>query len=246
LRILWDTKDRPEKIQNFRNLASGFLHQLLEKEPPNFEESEADQKIINNLALLLAHGRGVINTKKSEYTNDENKLITFYEVEEVQIEEPFRAALQLRTLARALAWIHGRNSLTFHELELLRRVVLSTMPVDRASVLGLFPEPRNLADMALTRELCAKGIGKSYGRANQLLTELTHVGLLTLTQGNKESGQPHTYRPKTEFDRLIYPPVLPLDHIADLIDTADKDKKENVEPDLTTSESFGEVGDALI
>jgi len=197
-----------------RTLASGFLHNKMAEDPPVIRETENQAQIINNLALLLARGRAVIRTKKVEYEKD-NQVRNYYETEEVQIEEPFRATLQLRTLARALAWIHGRKHITDHDLELLRRVVLSTMPVDRAEVLSLFQKPKCLSlERALTRTICAAGIGKSRNRANQLLTELVRVEILQEEQ-TVGGSQEKVYKPLPLLAEAICRPVQPLDHILD-------------------------------
>ena len=59
-------------------------------------------------------------------------------------------------------------------MELLRKVVLSTVTASWYQVLALFtthPE-------GLTCQACAAGIGKSRNRAEQLLKELVAVGLV--------------------------------------------------------------------
>ena len=98
-------------------------------------------------------------------------------------------------------------------MELLRRVVLSTMPVDRASVLALYQDSDKLSvDGTLTVKLCAAGIEKKQGRARQLLTELTHLKILKYFRGKDA----HEYRPIPIFSELITKPAEPLDHILDL------------------------------
>ena len=240
-------------------MTSGFLHELLSQEPPKFVESKEQRDEINNLALLLSRGRAVITTNKTEYENDKGKRISTYEAAEIQTEEPFRAALQLRCLGRALAWVHGRDHITTHEMELLRRVVLSTMPVDRASVLALFQDMINLKPgyQALTRKLCSEGIGKSYNRAIQLLIELESVKILQMSRITDENGDLNLYVPFSEFRSLIHRPVLPLDHNADLTEVTDKEDAqnediesgeiENEEMDIRSSSTpqFGDASDTL-
>jgi hypothetical protein len=224
---IWNTEVRREKVELFRNMTSGFLHELLSQEPPKFIESTEQREEINTLAQLLSRGRAVITTRKTMYEKD-GKQIPIYEVDEIQTEEPFRAALQLRSLCRALAWVHGRNHITAHEMELLRRVVLSTMPVDRASVLALFQDIKNLKPehQALNRKLCADGIGKSYNRATQLLLELNRVKILDMFREPtviEADNSANLYIPLPKFHSLIHRPVFPLDHKADLMEAADKE-----------------------
>jgi hypothetical protein len=86
------------------------------------------------------------------------------------------------------------------------------MPVDRASVLYLFQHEIP----ALTRDTCSKGIGKSYGRANQLLTELWRIGILRMQPGDTTLNQPNQYFAAEEFRTLIQTPILSLNHVKDL------------------------------
>ncbi|MCH8056133.1 MAG: hypothetical protein IH857_08305, partial [Deltaproteobacteria bacterium] len=230
--ILWEAENRRTKCQTFRELSSGFLHRLLRQTPPIIKWTDGQKEIINNLASLLAHGRAVITTKRGEYKKEqEDKPLVYYEPSEVQIEEPFRAALQLRTLGEGLAWIHGRDYLTEHDLELLRRVVLSTMPMDRAGVLALFQQPEKLTeDGFLTRQLCKEGIGRSYNRANQLLTELCLVGLIQVVKKVEEEKEgPYFYEPLPRFDATIRRPTGPLDHIADLVEGERESLERNLD-----------------
>jgi hypothetical protein len=214
LGIVWNTTNRPEKIAEYRGLASSYVHNLLNNAPPKIEVSDDDKKEIKSLGLLLARGRGVIRTEKREFENEEGRLVSYYDVAEIQVEEPFRATLQLKTLALSLAYVHGRRKITGHELELLRRIVLSTMPVDRASVLALFQDPTNLTpDGALTVKLCKAGMEKSYGRAKQILTELTH---LKIVEKSGDESQ-YEYSPCDEFKDIITKPINPLRHIDDLV-----------------------------
>jgi len=230
--ILWEAENRRTKCQTFRELSSGFLHRLLRQTPPIIKWTDGQKEIINNLASLLAHGRAVITTKRGEYKKEqEDKPLVYYEPSEVQIEEPFRAALQLRTLGEGLAWIHGRDYLTEHDLELLRRVVLSTMPMDRAGVLALFQKQEKLTeDGFLTRQLCKEGIGRSYNRANQLLTELCLVGLIQVVKKVEEEKEgPYFYEPLPRFDAIIRRPTGPLDHIADLVEGERESLERNLD-----------------
>jgi DNA-binding IclR family transcriptional regulator len=108
-----------------------------------------------------------------------------------------------------LARVHGRVSITDHELELLRRVVLSSMPVDRAEVLSLFQRYSE----GLTSVDCEKGIGKSRSRATQLLKELEAVKLV-IGEG-EPAGRRYCLTP--ELAALILKPVEPLNHVSDLM-----------------------------
>jgi hypothetical protein len=211
--IIWGS-DRKKRVEDFRNLASFYAQSLSTVPVPQIGITDNKQSEINRLATLLARGRGVIRSAQSNSVNDEGESVSSIEIEETQIEEPYRAVLQLRTLALALAFIHNRDSVSDHETELLRRVVLSTMPLDRASVLALYQDPDELTvDGNLTVKLCSAGIEKKDGRARQLLIELTRLKILKYCGRGEEGNE---YCPIPEFNELMRNPTGPLDHILDL------------------------------
>jgi hypothetical protein len=125
-------------------------------------------------------------------------------------EEPWRGVQQLRNLGRSLARVHGRGHIAEHEIELLRRVVLSSMPRGWADVLALVPAHPD----GLTCKVVAAGCQKSYSWARKALAELMAVKIL---QGTRRDGDTmQTYEPVHQFRRLLHRPLQPLDHIVDL------------------------------
>jgi hypothetical protein len=161
-----------------------------------------------------------VRTQRADITTDSGKTMTVYEIVEVQREEPFRALLQLRVLAIALAIVHQRSEVTEHELELCRRVVLSSMPYDRSLILGLFQKPSHQTpNYGLTRSNAAEGIGKARNQAVRLLTELEAIGVLRgeKTHDDEQNVDLWTYYPATEeFTDILTKTTLPLDHSGDL------------------------------
>ena len=131
----------------------------------------------------------------------------------MQTEEPFRALQQLRNLARALARVHGRTALTDHELELIRRVALSSLPADRKVVLDLFrafPE-------GLTSSLCAKELKLSDDRARKRLQELERIGLVIAGESAVAQGRPpKCYAVAPQWADIVTMETGPIDHLLDL------------------------------
>ena len=123
--IIWGLENRKGKTEQLRQLVTEHIQELECLSIAPGGETEMQREVINSLATLLGRGRAVIHRSRHDPEGP-------YEIEEVQIEEPWRALQQLCNLGRALARVHGRVSITDHELELLGRVVLSSMPVDRA------------------------------------------------------------------------------------------------------------------
>jgi hypothetical protein len=162
------------------------------------------------MARLIAHGRGrPIRSKVSNLNEATGHEQFFYEITESQIEEPFRVHDQLRTLGRALVLIHGRTRLTSHELELLRRVAISSISTERAAALACIADKSEGVDRpTLTRRL-----GRSSAGTGKLLDELQFLGLVQETKGNNGMGVcqvSHGLAAELAKSRE------PLDHIADL------------------------------
>ncbi len=207
-----------------RQLASAYvtqLHQVIGEKTlaiPTFSENA--RRSLNALATFLAYARASVRTQRSEITTDSGKTATAYDIVEVQREEPFRALLQLRTLAKALAIIHRRSEVTEHELELCRRVVLSSMPYDRSLILALFQNSEYLTqDSGLTRKAAAEGIGKARNQAIRLLTELDAINVLKkekLHDADQDVDIWTYYPASEEFTNILAKPTQPLDHEKDL------------------------------
>jgi hypothetical protein len=217
----WAEEARRQQLPQLRNLLMEHVGSLL-KEPVAMEPETPEQREkLNKLALLLARGRGVFLTEKvqelDEGTGEERYA---YEAANVQIEEPYRALEQLKNLGRALARIHGRSQVTDHEMELLRRVVLSSVSPVRGDALACF----RLYPTGLTAKELASELKKSETRARSLLQELGALKLVVEDKGS--SGW--IYRPIPELADLINEKVRVLDHRDDL--TEEKPDAQNSPP----------------
>jgi hypothetical protein len=134
--ILWGAL-RPEKIAHYKLVCSSYAHALPNVDLPEITLTQGQGEALKRMATLLARGRAVSVSEPSVIGDEESR-------KDFQIEESFRILTQLRALSIALALVHKRQEVTEHEIELVRRVVLSTLPLNRASVLTLFQNPENL------------------------------------------------------------------------------------------------------
>ena len=89
-------------------------------------------RIIVKLGKLLAHLRGVVPTWETRESQGLEYAYTF-----ANIEEPDRAMVQLRNLARGHALSQGRNYMTMADIPLLINVVLSTASMERVRIFNL-------------------------------------------------------------------------------------------------------------
>jgi hypothetical protein len=200
--LTWTIEGTAKKtrLNTLRQVVHDHVNALLTAPTSLQKETREQQDDLDLLAEFLARGRGAIQWKDSQ-------------IELVQIEEPFRALQQLRTLGRALARVHGRHAVTNHEFELLRQVAVSSMPGDRAAVLRLVQQHPE----GVTAKRCAELIGTSDDWAGHLLTELQQLKLITGQSGEPQGGRPPMmYRLIPEFGPLLEPTREHIDHLADL------------------------------
>lgn len=213
--LSWQLGERRKKLGELRRQVSAYGWQRHQAAPSLVSETPEQQARLNELALFLSHGRSVVLTERHQEHGEEGKSFTIYENTGHQREEPFRALQQLRGLSRNLAVVHARDRITDHELELLRRVVLSSMPPDRADALLLFQGSSHLKeDGGLTRRGAVAGLKRSYNQAKRLLQELESIGLLeSVAEGE---SQERVYYPVEQFKTLITTPLGLTDHLVDL------------------------------
>ncbi len=213
LGMLWDAgqEDKRKKVlADLRKLVAEHLQDCWKRPLDSKPETPEQQKFIDRLGQFVSHGRTVVRRQKVQ---DPETGQVRYEPEVVQQEGPFRVQQQFRNHARGLALVHGRTHVTGHELELVRRVAVSSLPADRADVISVVPDHPD----GLTVKTCAAGIGKSEDRARQLLEELVLVKLLTRRKAEPNGGRPETiYVPVARFADLLTTPIKPLDHAVDL------------------------------
>jgi hypothetical protein len=206
LGISWDEAQRVKNRAKMEKEIASHIEQLL-TEPAELElESRETQDTINRLAQLLARGRGILIAERRETEGQQYS----YEFVGTQVEEPWRVLNQLRLLGRGLALVHGRPRVSSHEVELLRRVVFSSLPPDRAQILSLFADyPRGLS----VKE-CAARLSFGERRTNDILNALVRLHVVTAEKVNGNGKL--VYKPQSRFADLIGRPTIPINHIFDL------------------------------
>jgi len=214
--LSWQPEGRRQRLDELRRLVSAYGWQCYHAKRMLQPETPEIRTRLNELALFLSYGRAVILTERHQQQGEEGKTYTVYEHTGQQREEPFRALQQLRGLARSLAVVHARDHITDHEMELLRRVVLSSMPPDRADALLLFQQgnPHLRSDGGLTRRAASEALKRSYNQAKRLLQELENLGLAESAQEGESKER--VYYPAECFKHLITAPLAPLDHLLDM------------------------------
>lgn len=156
---------------------------------------------LNTLAELVARARGEVRTKTQQFETEEGETKTFEEVEDIQREEPFRALHQLKALCRSLAVVRGKEEVGQQEFLTVKRVALSSMPVQRAEALSAF-----LAEPRITAKEASDILGKNYKSIKRHLDQLHHLGVLDKERDT--DGKTWIYEPHPKFRSLILPNPL--------------------------------------
>ncbi len=205
--LIWNGTDRREQMTALDQLVVEHVEDVLTSPLILLPETLAVQDRISRLAELMAAGRSVLDYKSSEQGGRE--------IVGVQTEQPWRGTFQLRNLGRALARVHGRTRLTDHELEMLRRVVLSSIHLTWGEILRLLlanPE-------GLTANKVQAHFGWSQPWCRQQLNELVSVKILE----SAKVGQEWLYYPLAKYQDILSRPLTSLNHQEDL---KNKEKKQ--------------------
>lgn len=127
------------------------------------KDSKETLKIIARLGMLLAPLRGSIPTWSSK---DGER--SYYNHGLALVEDPKRAMIQLRNLARGYALVKGRNYITNREIRLLIKVVLSTAPEERASIFDFLLDHKGTLSAKDIRLLLNVSTNTAYKTMNEL------------------------------------------------------------------------------
>ena len=154
---------------------------------------------LNLLAELVARARGEVRTRSQKFETEDGETKTFEEVEEIQREEPFRALHQLKAMCRSLAILRGKDEVQQREFLTVKRVALSSMPVQRAEALTVFQ-----AESRVTAKEAADILDKNYKTVKRHLDQLVHLGVLERSKDT--DGKTWIFEPVPKFRGLILPP----------------------------------------
>ncbi len=158
--------------------------------------SSALKNEINLLAELVARARGEVRTHSQKFVNEEGEEISYQEIEEVQIEEPFRAMHQLKTLCTALTILREKKEVTTQEVMTAKRIAFSSMPINRAEVLSVFKNERKLSAKDVADKL-----RRNYKTVKRHLDQLLYLHVL---KAEKDiDGKTTNYFPEPKFEKLI-------------------------------------------
>ncbi len=183
-------------------------------------DDEMAERYIIRLAKLLAHLRGVAVTWETRDTQGSE-----YGYTRPIIEDPSRAATQLKNLARGHALFQGRNYITKEDISIVIKTVLSTASVERVSVL----DKLLINDGKLTTTQITGALNISSPTARRTMTELSILELVNMTEIDEEEKK---IKLKPEFEWFLSEEFKKLREEFVPTDNTEEMKKEGKKEDL--------------
>ena len=138
----------------------------------NDKDDNEAKRLIIKLAILLANLRGVVPTWETKDTEGTDYAYTM-----ATMEEPDRAMIQLRNLARGHALSQGRNYLTTADISMIVKVVLSTASIERVRVLDLLIQNGGV----LTTSQITYALNTTNPTAKRTMTEFKALELVEMS-----------------------------------------------------------------
>ncbi|MFC1790169.1 hypothetical protein ACFLZP_01645 [Patescibacteria group bacterium] len=191
-KIAWQT-DRKIKLKKVQETTSLFLNQISNNlKNKNIEVDFSDKEVksrLEDLSIFTSKSRGIVVSQRQSFKNEEGKEIVYYEIIDHQTEEPWRAFQQLKGLAIALSLISGTNKVSREEINILKKVVFSSMPVQRAEALECFKK-----ESVLTARKLSILIKKSQRTCQRLLKELQFLGIVKVDDSDNSLAKEYRIR----------------------------------------------------
>ena len=171
---IFTNTDRSLIEKEARLYVSSYFNQIIQK-PFNIKPlSKSAQAYLRIAAELMSNCRGIVLLQSATFKNEEGEEIKYYEVSDVQIEEPWRAVQQIILLAQHLAFVVGKDEVTIEELSIIKEVVISSMPADRSQALRTIKEQSG----TITAKQLSDFSDRSIKTSRRLLDELTALKVL--------------------------------------------------------------------
>lgn len=178
--LIFSDIDRSIVEAEARLYVSSYLNQLTQKNPELKPLSKNVQKYLRIAAELMSNCRGIVIMQASSFKNEDEKSITYYDISDIQIEDPWRAVQQLKVLAGYLAFVVGKDEVGTDELAIIKEIVISSMPADRSQALRLVKKYSG----TVTAKVLSDSSEKSNKTSRRLLDELTALRVLEKIKGS--------------------------------------------------------------
>lgn len=178
-KIIFSHEDRSILELEARKYASSYLKQLSQKKIVIDEFGENIQIYFKIAAELVSHCRGIVSLQAVSFKDVNGEEVKYYDVGDIQIELPWRAVQQLIMLSQYLAFVSNKSAVDAEDLQIVKDVVLSSMPADRAQALRFIKQH----DGEITAKELSDLSDRSTKTSRRLLDELCALGVLDKIKG---------------------------------------------------------------
>ncbi|MBI2327387.1 hypothetical protein HYU92_03615 [Candidatus Curtissbacteria bacterium] len=198
-KAIFGNTDRQTLEKEVRSIVSAYLDQLNEKDISEIKPvSDEVREYLTLASRFTAKARGIVIIQASSFKNEDGDNITYYEPLDIQIEQPWRAVQQLLTLSTYLTLVSNKLEVGIEAMEVIKEVVVSSMPADRAQAVRAL---KDAPDGEITAKYLSEQVDKSQKTTRRLLDELSFLGIVEKIKG---TGQIATsYRLIPEFKDFI-------------------------------------------
>jgi hypothetical protein len=177
--IIFSHGDRTALEQEARKYTSSYLKQLSE-EKIEIKDFDSSAQIYFKIASeLVAQCRGIVSLQAASFRDEDGTEVKYYDVSDIQVESPWRAVQQLIMLSHYLAFVTNKQSVESEELQIIKDVVLSSMPADRAQALRFI----KLHNGKITAKELSQLSERSSKTSRRLLDELCALKVLDKFSG---------------------------------------------------------------
>lgn len=210
----WTEVNRREKIIKTRQIISSYGSQLLKKikEADSISVPIEIQEQINKISIFICKARGIAITGKSSFKDEKGNDVEFYEIKDWQVEQPWRILNQLKSLLKILSLINNKTLVNEEEIKLIKPIILSTMPVDRAEILSILTN-----ECGLSRKQLSQKIGKSTKTIGRTMKELEALKIVdSFKDPNMNIGgkAPSLFFIVEDFASILDAPVPPQESLS--------------------------------
>lgn len=198
-KAIFGNTDRQAIEKEVRGIVSAYVDQLNEKDISEIKPvSDGVREYLTLSSRFTAKARGIVVIQASSFKNTAGDSVTYYEASEIQIEQPWRAVQQLLTLSIYLALVSSKLEVGIEEMEIIKEVVISSMPADRAQAVRAI---KDAPEGEITAKYLSEQVDKSQKTTKRLLDELNFLGIVEKIKG---AGQIATsYRLIPQFKDFI-------------------------------------------
>lgn len=198
---IFSNQDRSLIEKEARLYVSSYLTQLVQKTPNIKPLSKENQEYLRTAAELMSNCRGIAVLQAATFRNEEGEEVKYYEVSEVQIEEPWRAIQQLISLSKYIAFVVGKDEVGVNELAIIKELVLSSMPADRSQALRIVKDQGG----SITARGLTEFSDRSIKTSRRLLDELTALKVLEKIKGSGTIASDYKIYPSFQNFLLLDP-----------------------------------------